>query len=915
MTYRAGMLLGREEEQRQLDQLLRKARAGNSGVLLLRGEAGIGKTALLNYAASRAGGMTVLRATGVESESGLPFGGLYGLLSPVTQYISALPGQQAAALREALGLGPGPAAAGQGLAIAAGTHAVLTEVAAAQPLVLLADDLHWLDPASADALLFAVRRFADDAVACVLAARPGGPALAGLPTHNLTGLQRAAVRRLAEVVTGVRPAAAVAERLAAETGGNPLAVVEMSGSMTAAQLGGADLPEVPLEPGAGVRQGFADRLGRLDPQVRTTLLVAAAAGRCAVADVTAAAGLLGGGEALTAAEDASLIRITADGVEFSHPLVRSVAYHAAIPAERRAAHRALADVLGHRDADRAAWHLAAAATGPDDTAAACLDAAASRAMRRSAPLAAVAAWERAADLSGDADARDERLLLAAEAALSGGDLERADRLARAAPAARLPAPRRARLLAARGHIDLLRGHLTAAQSALADAAGLAEDNNRGLAVGLLAESVGAAIEAGLLDEAASAFARLAALADSGDGISQFQADLAGGIVAWHRGDPEHGMVLLRRAAARLDADPAIAASPERQLDVCSAWTNVGHPERACRYAERAVDLARGDGALGRLPDALASAVWCYHAAGRWSLALALGSQAVQLAHAAGQDYQACQLHTIMASIEAAQGRSDDCRRHAREADKVAGELGLQPQQLLARRNLALLDLSEGRLEEAIARYEALRQLAVDWGVSHPYYSPVQDLIEAYGRAGMLEKARALLPEFMALVPGEANPVPAARAERCAGLLAEHDFEAHFQRALALNAQGITFEQARTHLCYGERLRRARRRRDARPQLRAAAEIFDRLDARPWAERARAELQASGERVESEPANERLTPQELQIAMLVSQGRTNAEVGQAVFLSTRTVEFHLSRAYRKLGVVSRTELTRRLLSMA
>ena len=914
MTYGAGMLLGREEEQRQLDQLLRKARAGNSGVLLLRGEAGIGKTALLDYAASRAGGMTVLRATGVESEAGLPFGGLYALLSPVTQHISALPSQQAAALREALGLDSGPAAAGR-LAIAAGTHAVLTVAAAAQPLVLLADDLHWLDPASADALLFAVRRFGDDAVACVLAARPGVPALAGLPAHDLTGLQRAEVRRLAEVVTGIRPTAAVAERLDAETGGNPLAVLELAGSMTAAQLGGADLPEMPLAPGAGVRQGFADRLGRLDPEVRTTLLVAAAAGRCAVADVTAAAKLLGGGEALTAAEEALLVRVTPDGVEFSHPLVRSVAYHAAMPAERRAAHRALADVLGRRDTDRAAWHLAAAATGPDDTAAACLDAAAIRAARRSAPLAAAAAWERAADLSGEEDARDERLLLAAEAALSGGDLERADRLARAAPAAALPAPRRARLLAARGHVDLLRGHMAAAQRALADAAGLAEGDNLGLAVGLLAESVGAAIEAGLLEEAASASARLVALADPGDGIIQFQADLACGSVAWHRGDPEHGMVLLRRAAARLDADPAIAASPERQLDVVSAWTNVGHPERACLYAERAVDLARGEGALGRLPDALAYAVWCYHAAGRWSLALALGSQAVQLAQAAGQDYQACQLLTIMASIEAAQGRGDDCRQHAREADKVAGELGLHPQQLLARRHLALLDLGEGRLEEAIARYEALRQLAADWGVSHPYYSPVQDLIEAYCRAGALERARALLPEFIALVPGEANPVPAARAERCTGLLAENDFEAHFLRALALNAQGITFEQARTHLCYGERLRRARRRRDARHQLRAAAEIFDRLDARPWAERARAELQASGEKVERGPSNERLTPQELQIAMLVSQGRTNAEVGRAVFLSTRTVEFHLSRAYRKLGVASRTELTRRLLSMA
>jgi DNA-binding NarL/FixJ family response regulator len=271
------------------------------------------------------------------------------------------------------------------------------------------------------------------------------------------------------------------------------------------------------------------------------------------------------------------------------------------------------------------------------------------------------------------------------------------------------------------------------------------------------------------------------------------------------------------------------------------------------------------------------------------------------------------LLTILASIEAAQGRGDDCLRHAREAGKLAGELGLRNQQLLARRHLGLLDLGEGRLEEAIARYEDLRRLAAEWGILHPYYSPIQDLIEAYARAGALERARALLPEFIAQVPGEANPVPAARAERCKGIVAADDFDAHFRHALELNAQGIAFEQARTYLCYGERLRRSRRRRDARHQLRAAAEIFDRLDARPWAERARAELQATGEKVASGGSDERLTPQELQIALLVSQGKTNAEVGRAVFLSTRTVEFHLSRAYRKLGVTSRTELTRRMVS--
>ena len=264
-------------------------------------------------------------------------------------------------------------------------------------------------------------------------------------------------------------------------------------------------------------------------------------------------------------------------------------------------------------------------------------------------------------------------------------------------------------------------------------------------------------------------------------------------------------------------------------------------------------------------------------------------------------------------MEAAQGRDDDCLRHADHAERMALELGLRKLELQARRSRALLDLGRGRLEEAITRYEGLRKLAADAGIAHPYYSTIPDLIEAYARAGAVDRAQALVPEFVAHVPGRANPQSAARAARCLGLTAVGDFDTPFREAIALHERGdVVFQHARTHLAYGERLRRAQRRRDARVQLRGAAEIFDRLDARPWAERARAELRASGETLASGgDGGEQLTPQELQIVLLVSEGRTNAEVGRAVFLSTRTVEFHLSRTYRKLGVSSRTELTRRI----
>jgi DNA-binding NarL/FixJ family response regulator len=208
----------------------------------------------------------------------------------------------------------------------------------------------------------------------------------------------------------------------------------------------------------------------------------------------------------------------------------------------------------------------------------------------------------------------------------------------------------------------------------------------------------------------------------------------------------------------------------------------------------------------------------------------------------------------------------------------------------------------------------VQRLAARWGIAHPYYSPLPDLIEACARTGALDRARELLAEYAAQVPGNRNPAPAARAARCRGLLAGDDYDAHFLEAIGLHERGdVVSQHARTHLAYGERLRRAQRRRDARIQLRTAAEAFSRLDARPWAERAQAELRASGQTMTNSGGGEQLTPQELQIALLVSQGRTNAEVGRAVFLSTRTVEFHLSRTYRKLGIASRTELTRRLAS--
>ena len=289
------MLVGRDAEQQQLDLLLGHAQAGTSGVLVLRGDPGIGKTALLDYARSRAGSMRVLRATGIEAETGLAFAGLYSLLHPVLGHLATLPGPHAAALQAALGLSHDAAVPGR-LAVAAGTHGLLTTAAESGPLLILADDLHWLDAGSQEALLFTLRRLDRDAIACVITLRAGAPAPDGLPCRDLGGLGRDAAAQLVEAIAGSRLAPAVAGRLHAETGGNPLALRELAAALTAEQLAGAQMPAVPLEPGAAIRHRFAARLDRLSPSARTALLVAAAAGRCPAAEVAAAAARLNGGD-------------------------------------------------------------------------------------------------------------------------------------------------------------------------------------------------------------------------------------------------------------------------------------------------------------------------------------------------------------------------------------------------------------------------------------------------------------------------------------------------------------------------------------------------------------------------------------------------------------------------------------------
>ncbi len=382
----------------------------------------------------------------------------------------------------------------------------------------------------------------------------------------------------------------------------------------------------------------------------------------------------GQGEAIGEAEAAGLVRITSDGVTFSHPLLRSAAYHAAAPAQRRQAHRALAEVLADGDDERAAWHLAAAATGPDEAAAASLDAAAGLTAAKGAPLAAAAARERAADLSETAQRRSARLAAAAEAALDGGDLDRVRRLTEQMRSRR-PGPPAGQNARGQGS-PRNAGRMTIAQRVLDSAALTAESDPR-LAVDLLAEAAFAAIEAGPFGEASLAVARMAALAERSDDTARFRADCSAGYLGWRRGDPDHGARLIRRAVARLEADPLLASRPELQLDSAWAWANIGDHDRARACCGRAVELARSQGAAGRLPDALVLAACMDRDAGRWPSALAHGSQELDLALATGQLTVACEALITAGEIEAAKGRDEGCpaaASRARPAARRGGDL-------------------------------------------------------------------------------------------------------------------------------------------------------------------------------------------------------------------------------------------------
>jgi DNA-binding CsgD family transcriptional regulator len=909
-------VLGRTRERSELEARLQAARDGRSSALVVHGEAGIGKSTLLAGAIEAAADFRVLRARGYESESGIPFAGLLDLLTPLLDLLDRVPEAQARALRGAMAIEE--ASPHDRFAVPAAVLSVLGAAAEDQPVLAVVDDAHWLDEGTREALLFTARRIDAEGIVLILGVRDGEGIKVeelDLPRLRVGGLDPEAARALLEqTVDGIAPA--VAGALIETAGGNPLALVEIPRLLSRAQLSGREALPSPLPAGSSVEGAFERQLAALPEDTRRALTVVSAMRQGRVDVLEQALGRLGlTTRALAPAEEADVVRYRDGRVEVRHPLLRSTIYHAAGAPERRAAHEALAESV--LDARRRAWHLALAAVAPDEEVARALEDAGRDARERGGSAAAAAAFERAAELSVDRESRARRQLEAARDLTVSGGFERALELIDDAMASTKDPLVLADLRRARGSVELRRGAPRIAYELLDAEARRIQDTDPARAAETLIEAAVSHMLTGdmtLLEETA---ARACALA--GGGVNppvELVSTLMIGETQLALGRTDDGNRLLDAVVPiLLEGDNILSGLPEvvGMAGHSSIW--VEQWDRAEKVLNRLVEAAREASALGLLIYPLAARSHLEFRLGRWQAALADAGESVELARQTGQIGLLAHSLSALADVESGLGRSEEAQAHGREALEICRALGSDAIRVYALNSLGVDALVCGRVEQAIELYDEAQLVAerirmlepalVQWHPNH---------VEALARAGRSDRAQESLDAFTALAESTQRTWALAAVERCRGLLAGPDaFAPHFERALELHAgDGQPFERARTHLAYAERLRRVRQRAEARPHLTAALEIFDRLGAKPWAARARGEMEATGgptgPRADHVRTDE-LTPSELKIALLVAQGMTNREVAASLFLSPKTVEHHLSHIYRKLDVRSRTQLAR------
>jgi DNA-binding CsgD family transcriptional regulator len=917
------VLVGRSKEREVLSGLLARVAEGLSGALVLRGEAGIGKTVLLDEVieSAREAEMRTVRLTGVESETQLGYAGLHLFLLPFADHIEKLPAPQRKALQSTFGLIE--AAQPNRFLVALGVLTLLADVASEAPVVCVVDDAQWLDPESEAVLAFVARRLYAERIVLVFAVREPSersPLLVGVPDLSVAPLDAHDASALLLSSTTGRLSSVVGGRIIAESGGNPLALVELSRQLSRAQLtGSAPLPEPLLPVGESVREAFRRRVNGLTPAARLMLTVAAAEPNGSQALLWRTAERLGvDPEAAGSAALSDLVEFI-PRVVFRHPLVRSVAYHAAPVPQRRLIHQALAaetDAVGQPD--RVAWHLGLAADGPDEGVAAQLEQAAERARDRGGYAATVTFLSRAAELTVDEPTRGRRLLAAAEAALSSGQHQWAGALLDEAmprlgdPLAHAQASR------LQGAILFSGGHVAEAVPVLLEAVRAFAPIDARTAREALLEAFEAGQYAGWsprgerLAEIARVAQELPAMVDSEASATDLL--LAGCAARVALGYPA-AVPLLRRAIAMLDADDLDPGEGLRRLAMGCVVAGELCDDRAHRaLALRCVRLGRDCGALMVLSVALTDlAATAYVSAGEFDAAHASHAEGLEILAATGPGVSGSAGLVKLYEL-AWRGQEADARESAAAIAKEASDAGRGLQDHFANYCMIMLELG-------LSNYEAALRHALHVHEQDPLFIGTQvlpELIEAAVRAGERERAEKALEPLSERAPASGTPLALGLLARSRALLADDaEADALYQEAIRhLRASMASPQLARAHLVYGEWLRRQRRKSDARDQLRTAQELFASMGAAAFAERARVELLAAGERaLRSGPTRSDLTPQEAQIARLVTEGNTNRDIAAQLFLSPATVEYHLRKVFRKLGVTSRTQLAVSMISDA
>ena len=903
-------LIDRQAERGVLEGLLEAIRAGESRALVVSGEAGVGKTALLEYLSQQASGCRLARAAGVQSEVELPFAGLHQLCAPMLDNLPHLPRPQREALRTAFGISAGSAP--DRFLVGLAVLSLLSDAAEQQPLVCVVDDEQWLDRASAHVLGFVARRLVAESVGLIFAARVPSSELMGLPELAVEGLSESDARALLDAALAGPVDSPVLDRIVAETRGNPLALLELSRAVSPRQVAGGFWLPGAVRLSGGIEEHFRQRIEALPTTTRRLLLIAAAepVGDPALLWRAAAQMEIDAAAAVPAVE-ANLVEV-GSRVRFRHPLVRSVVYGSALPQERREVHAALGDATDlQRDADRRAWHRANAAPGPDEEVAEELERSAGRARARGGLAAAAAFLERATVLSVGSPRRTERALAAASAKIKAGEFAAARDLLSVAESGSPDDFQQARIDLMEAELALLTNRGSDAPSLLLKAARRLESIDADLSRATYLQALSSGYFAGRLATGGGAVevARAAATTPPPTHAPRASDFLLDGLVAHYNSGYDAGLPILRKGLQ------AFSAGMPDDEELRWHWVagivarHVWDDERWHSLSERHVQLARSVGALSELPVALNSRAFMLLFAGDLTGAAALIQELQPAIEATGTrlaPYAALGLAVLSGRSGEANALIENITRDVTPRGEGIG--------------LTVVDWAHAVLNNALGNYqEALRSAARSTGYLREMTAPtwaMAELIEAATRSGQDDVAADALARLADTTSVSDTDWGRGIEARSRALLSEGDTAEHLYREAIdhLSRCRVRADLARAHLLYGEWLRRQRRRVDARTELGIALEMLESMGMEAFAERARRELQATGEKARKRAistSNEGLTPQEWQVARLARDGLSNPEIGARLFISARTVQYHLRKVFAKLGINSRSQLDQAL----